>query len=92
MLGIASDMPLGGFCGYRNIQMLSSYIVGARARGHEHFHRRIPSVFTIQDHIEHAWDMGINARGRIETGGVKGSRKYIGTPEAQAMFLGLDIP
>lgn len=82
-VGIVSDLPSGGFCGYRNIQMLSSYIVGARAQGHEHFHRRIPSIFKIQDFIERAWDMGINARGRIETGGVKGSRKYIGTPEVR---------
>ncbi|KAI5921318.1 peptidase family C78-domain-containing protein [Camillea tinctor] len=82
----------GGFCGYRNIQMLSSYIVGANAPGAEHFRGRIPSIFRIQDHIENAWDMGINAQGRMETGGVRGTRKYIGTPEAQAMFGGLGIP
>ncbi|KAI1339015.1 peptidase family C78-domain-containing protein [Xylariaceae sp. FL0016] len=82
----------GGFCGYRNIQMMSSYIVGAGAPGSEVLHSKIPSIFRIQDHIESAWDKGINAAGRTETGGVKGTRKYIGTPEAQAMFLGLGIP
>ncbi|KAJ8130434.1 hypothetical protein O1611_g3195 [Lasiodiplodia mahajangana] len=82
----------GGFCGYRNIQMLSSYIVGAHAEGTEKLDNRIPSIFRIQDYIENAWDMGINASGRIETGGIKGTRKYIGTPEAQAMFIGLKIP
>ncbi|KAJ3573507.1 hypothetical protein NPX13_g4671 [Xylaria arbuscula] len=82
----------GGFCGYRNIQMLSSYIVGAHVVGAEILGDRIPSIFRIQDYIENAWDMGINASGRIETGGVKGTRKYIGTPEAQAMFLSLQIP
>ncbi|KAI0503287.1 peptidase family C78-domain-containing protein [Xylaria bambusicola] len=82
----------GGFCGYRNIQMLSSYIVGARVKGAEVLGERIPSIFRIQDYIESAWDMGINASGRIETGGVKGTRKYIGTPEAQAMFISLQIP
>ncbi|KAI5862841.1 peptidase family C78-domain-containing protein [Durotheca rogersii] len=71
----------GGFCGYRNIQMLSSYIVGASAPGAEALRDRIPSIFRIQDYIEKAWDMGINTQGRIETGGVKGTRKYIGTPE-----------
>ncbi|KAK8047626.1 hypothetical protein PG996_015690 [Apiospora saccharicola] len=81
----------GGFCGYRNIQMLSSYIVGTKPQGSEHFRGRLPSIFRIQDWIERAWDMGINAQGRIETGGVKGTRKYIGTPEAQAMFLSLDM-
>lgn len=73
--------PTGGFCGYRNIQMLSSWIVNTESQGHPHFNRNIPSIFTIQDHIEHAWDLGINASGRIETGGIKGTRKYIGTPD-----------
>ena len=31
--------------------------------------------------IERAWDMGFNVNGRIETGGICGTRKYIGTPE-----------
>ncbi|KAI0873588.1 peptidase family C78-domain-containing protein [Hypoxylon argillaceum] len=82
----------GGFCGYRNIQMLSSYVVGADAEGAEKLGDRVPSIFRIQDYIENAWDMGINASGRVETGGIKGTRKYIGTPEAQAMFIGLKIP
>ncbi|KAK8017609.1 hypothetical protein PG993_013935 [Apiospora rasikravindrae] len=81
----------GGFCGYRNIQMLSSYIVGTKPMGAEHFRGKLPSIFKIQDWIERAWDLGINSQGRIETGGVKGTRKYIGTPEAQAMFLSLDM-
>jgi len=71
----------GGFCGYRNIQMLISYIVGAEAFGAELFGNRVPPVFDIQDLIEAAWDMGYNPQGRIETGGIKGTRKFIGTPE-----------
>ncbi|TVY49498.1 Zinc finger with UFM1-specific peptidase domain protein [Lachnellula occidentalis] len=81
----------GGFCGYRNIQMMSSYIVGARSQGHEVLGDKIPTIFEIQDFIENAWDIGINAQGREETGGIKGTRKYIGTPDAQAMFLSLGI-
>ncbi|KAI1075246.1 peptidase family C78-domain-containing protein [Whalleya microplaca] len=82
----------GSFCGYRNIQMLTSYIVGASATGADVFRHKVPSIFRIQDYIEKAWDMGINTQGRVETGGVKGTRKYIGTPEAQAIFLSLGIP
>lgn len=82
----------GGFCGYRNIQMLSSCIVGAKFKGHEHFHGSIPSIFQIQDWIETAWDQDINPQGRLETGGIRGTRKYIGTPEALAVFRLLDIP
>ncbi|KAG9506179.1 hypothetical protein J7337_003160 [Fusarium musae] len=82
----------GGFCGYRNIQMLTSNIIAASREGSNHFGRTFPTIFQIQDLIENAWDMGINAQGRAETGGIKGTRKYIGTPEAQAVFLSLEIP
>lgn len=82
----------GGFCGYRNIQMLSSYIIGAEFEGSQHFKGKLPSIFDIQESIEGAWDKGINKQGRVETGGVRGSRKYIGTPEAQAMFVSLGVP
>ncbi|EXF73268.1 peptidase family C78 [Colletotrichum fioriniae PJ7] len=82
----------GGFCGYRNIQMVISYIIGANAPGMEHFQGRLPTIFEIQELIESAWDLGINSQGRVETGGIKGTRKYIGTPEAQALFVGLQIP
>lgn len=82
----------GGFCGYRNIQTMSSFIFGSDYEGTHHFSGRLPSIFEIQEYIESAWDQGINKQGRVETGGVRGTRKYIGTPEAQAMFLYLNIP
>ncbi|KAK3997450.1 peptidase family C78-domain-containing protein [Cladorrhinum sp. PSN332] len=82
----------GGFCGYRNIQMVCSYIIHNKAPGHERLGNDIPSIFQIQDFIEEAWDKGHNSAGRIETGGVKGTRKYIGTPEAIAMFRLLQVP
>ncbi|KAK6584509.1 hypothetical protein PZA11_002733 [Diplocarpon coronariae] len=81
----------GGFCGYRNIQMMCSYILGAESQGYEVFDDKIPSIFQIQEYIENAWDIGINSAGRIETGGIRGTRKYIGTPDAQAMFCSLGI-
>jgi hypothetical protein len=74
-------MEIGGFCGYRNIQMMCSYIIGVESQGYEHFKGKIPNIFDIQENIEHAWDLGINAQGRIETGGIRGTRKYIGTPD-----------
>ncbi|KAG7123363.1 Zinc finger-containing ubiquitin peptidase 1 [Verticillium longisporum] len=75
----------GGFCGYRNIQMLISYIIATGFEGQEHFQGRLPTIFEIQDFIENAWDRGINVQGRVETGGIRGTRKYIGTAEAQAL-------
>lgn len=71
----------GGFCGYRNIQMLVSYLKKSQSPGHEHFANGVPSILELQDKIELAWDMGINSTGRTETGGIRGTRKFIGTPE-----------
>jgi zinc finger-containing ubiquitin peptidase 1 len=76
--------PTGGFCGYRNIQMMSSYIIHTKSKGYEPFSNSIPSIFQIQEWIETAWDQGINTQGRLETGGVRGTRKYIGTPEVHS--------
>lgn len=75
----------GSFCGYRNIQMLISYIQGAKAQGHEEFPGRLPGILTIQELIETAWDRGINHIGRTQTGGIKDTRKYIGTPEVRSV-------
>lgn len=73
----------GGFCGYRNIQMLISHIIGAQTARSELFGTRYPSILQIQDLIENAWDMGVNPHGRAETGGIRGTRKFIGTPEVR---------
>ncbi|KAI1765567.1 DUF1671-domain-containing protein [Hypoxylon sp. FL1150] len=73
----------GSFCGYRNIQML---FAGAGLFGGV-----VPDIFEIQDMIEAAWDNGINSRGRIETGGIRGTRKFIGTPEASAVIANLGL-
>ncbi|KAL8996767.1 MAG: hypothetical protein Q9169_003790 [Polycauliona sp. 2 TL-2023] len=81
----------GGFCGYRNIQMMISYVQAARSRGHEMFPGRLPSVLELQELIESAWEQGINTAGKVETGGIRGTRKYIGTPEAQTLLKSLNI-
>ncbi|OHW98133.1 peptidase family c78 [Colletotrichum incanum] len=67
----------GGFCGYRNIQMMVSYIIGANVHGKDAFRGRLPTIFEIQEFIERAWDLGINSQGRLETGGIKGTRKCV---------------
>ncbi|KAF3908730.1 hypothetical protein AA313_de0201810 [Arthrobotrys entomopaga] len=76
-----------GFCGYRNIQMMASYCRKNLVPGCERlFEERIPTVIQIQKWIENAWDMGINAHAREETGGILYTRKYIGSSEVEAMF------
>lgn len=61
--------------------MLLSYLINSGARGSELFGDTVPSIPDIQNLIEDAWDSGFNVQGRIETGGIKGTRKYIGTSE-----------
>jgi hypothetical protein len=77
----------GNLCGYRNIQMMISYIAGAKAQRFQQFADGVPSVLRLQDLIEDAWDKGINTEGRLETGGIRGTRKYIGTPEVCSKAL-----
>ncbi|KAJ4353839.1 uncharacterized protein N0V89_005569 [Didymosphaeria variabile] len=86
-LHIGKTPKEGGFCGYRNIQMLISYIQGSRAQGHKEFPGRTPGILKLQDRIERAWDQGINTIGRQQTGGIRDTRKYIGTPEVRALSV-----
>ncbi|KAF8477256.1 peptidase family C78-domain-containing protein [Kalaharituber pfeilii] len=82
----------GGFCGYRNIQMMISYIQATFPEGTHPFPGMVPSIIKLQDYIEKGWDMGINVHGRVETGGIKNTRKYIGTSEAETVFVSMGIP
>ena len=77
----------GGFCGYRNIQMMISYLRGCHIPEiGKTFKGSLPTIFQLQDDIEAAWDSGIQTHARSETGGIKNTRKYIGTAEATALF------
>jgi zinc finger-containing ubiquitin peptidase 1 len=91
MSAVALTVALGGFCGYRNIQMMTSYINAVKFQGYQNLGRKIPTIFQIQDFIESAWDAGINTQGRLETGGIKGTRKYIGTPEVRCRHQDLRL-
>ncbi|KAK4984079.1 hypothetical protein LTR50_006821 [Elasticomyces elasticus] len=42
--------------------------------------------------IEQAWDLGYNKFGRDQTGGIRGTRKYIGTPEVEALCKLVGMP
>ncbi|QIW99588.1 hypothetical protein AMS68_005106 [Peltaster fructicola] len=77
----------GNFCGYWNIQMLLSHVLTTTNP-----QRGLPTVLQIQDEIEKAWSNNICAYGRVETGGVFNTRKWIGTHEAMAFFQQIDIP
>ncbi|CEJ94558.1 hypothetical protein VHEMI10081 [[Torrubiella] hemipterigena] len=76
------------FCGYRNIQMILSCLIG---HSKSLSMTEVPSILDIQVLIEKAWDNGILSESRIQTGGILKSRKYIGTPEVCALFTSLNI-
>lgn len=71
--------------------MQLSYVRSTKSAGHERFEKGIPSVLGLQELIEEAWDGGFNAGGRVQTGGVRGTRKYIGTSEVQALFRSMGM-
>ncbi|KAI5792228.1 peptidase family C78-domain-containing protein [Pyronema domesticum] len=81
----------GGFCGYRNIQMMISFIQANHPRGSHPFDGRIPTILKLQELIEKGWAKGINSSARQETGGIYGTRKYIGTSEAQTLLTTVGI-
>lgn len=81
----------GNFCGYWNIQMLLSYRL-AKVEDPAHGGLPLPNVIEMQDTIEAAWDAGTCSFGRTETGGIRNTRKWIGTHEAAAYFLHLGHP
>ena len=70
------------FCGYRNMQMLclALGLSGRQTAGKVDLRRKL-SISQLQDLIEGAWNRGINAHGRKQTGGIKGTRKHVGTSE-----------
>jgi zinc finger-containing ubiquitin peptidase 1 len=77
------------FCGYRNIQMLCLAVgamvpYDAPARSVLKDKLSIPS---IQQMVETAWNHGHNSHARKQTGGIRGTRKHIGTSEAEALLL-----
>jgi hypothetical protein len=83
----------GGFCGYRNLQMLLSYIRAARAPGYEALPPSTPVIPLMQDWIEEAWDYQEDGElNRASVGRIKGTRKWIGSAEASSMLQHLGIP
>lgn len=78
-----SKSPAEGnhFCGYRNIQVQLTYIMESFPSVLKSM-SSVPSILMLQEMIENAWDLGINPNGRLQTGGIKDTRKHIGTQEA----------
>eukprot|EP00048_Salpingoeca_helianthica_P001420 m.49097 g.49097 ORF g.49097 m.49097 type:complete len:353 (-) comp11447_c0_seq1:25-1083(-) len=85
-----SDQRWG--CGYRNIQMLCSYLMTSShvtpALRASLFDGTgfVPSVAAIQDAIEYAWAMGFDREGAAQLGPLRGTHKWIGATEVVSLF------
>ena len=66
------------FCGYRNILMLLSELDPQVKASLPH---ATQTILDIQSLVERAWDIGYDSESRIATGGIKNTRKHIGTTE-----------
>lgn len=75
------------FCGYRNIQMMLSSLQSSISTPKT----GSLNILEIQNMIEGAWDAGHNVHGRVQTGGIRNSRKHIGTFEAEALLTHLGV-
>lgn len=84
----------GGLCGYRNLQMLISYIQHAMPPDEHPFSGCVPTVIDMQEVIHKGWENGVNSHGLAETGGIRGTRKYIGTSEVETFLVmtGINCP
>ncbi len=87
-----SKLPDEGrdFCGYRNIQMLLLALTTRNKSadaGTSSPEPLKPTIPQLQEAIEQAWDAGFNSHGRDIIGNLKGTRKHIGTAEAEALLL-----
>ncbi|KAF9413487.1 hypothetical protein BGZ94_000712, partial [Podila epigama] len=99
--GDKSDWGWG--CGYRNIQMMLSYVVQQPCPKAESSPSRsslgniddvplIPTITQIQQQLEFAWSMGFDNVGAMQLGHkVEGTKKWIGTTEAWSVLCSLGI-
>ncbi|KAM3417946.1 hypothetical protein BST61_g6158 [Cercospora zeina] len=77
----------GNFCGFWSCQVLLSYVQHLDREGPQ----GMPHVIQMQEVIERAWDNGICAYGKVQTGGIMNTRKWIGTTEALAFFTQIGV-
>jgi len=77
------------FCGYRNVQMLLYAIESDFEKSLPacDIGREVYAIPKVQDMIETAWNRGFNAHGGIQTGGVRGTRKHVGTSEVSYLDI-----
>ncbi|KAF9925510.1 hypothetical protein FBU30_004729 [Linnemannia zychae] len=95
---VQSDQTDRGWgCGYRNIQMMLSYVVSQvnsslTAKDTTVPVTGIPTIPELQRQLEYAWMNGFDVQGANQLSHkVEGTKKWIGTTEAWSIFCSLGI-
>ncbi|KAF8945238.1 hypothetical protein BGZ47_003067 [Haplosporangium gracile] len=95
-----SDKTDGGWgCGYRNIQMLLSYVVGqtdftaaTSTSSATRTTSNTPTIAELQRQLEYAWTIGFDGQGAAQLNHkVEGTKKWIGTTEAWSVLCSLGV-
>ncbi|KAF8932393.1 hypothetical protein BGZ58_007091 [Dissophora ornata] len=87
----------GWGCGYRNLQMMLSYVVHQNAARQDVVSdnsgsSRIPTIPELQQQIEFAWKNGFDRAGAKQLGHtIAGTRKWIGTTEVWSVLSSLGV-
>ncbi|KAF9143556.1 hypothetical protein BG015_000402, partial [Linnemannia schmuckeri] len=89
----------GWGCGYRNIQMLLSYVVGqldstaaVSTNSATRTTSNTPTIAELQRQLEYAWTNGFDAQGAVQLNHkVEGTKKWIGTTEAWSVLCSLGV-
>jgi len=73
-------------CGYRNIQMMASFLLNHETFKKCVFAGNVPTIPSIQEWIERAWARGFDVQGHSQLGSIFNTKKMIGTTECAALF------
>ncbi|KAK6118494.1 hypothetical protein DH2020_047761 [Rehmannia glutinosa] len=84
------SLDVGWGCGWRNIQMLSSYLLSQREEARDVLYGGcgfVPDIQSLQRWLELAWDKGFDTPGSDDFDQkIHGKRNWIGTTECAALF------
>ncbi|KAF9104883.1 hypothetical protein BGX29_001083 [Mortierella sp. GBA35] len=84
----------GWGCGYRNIQMMLSYVIGQTGNSTttSSTTSTVPTIPELQRQLEYAWANGFDAPGAAQLNHkVEGTKKWIGTTEAWSVLCSLGV-
>ncbi|XP_024365765.1 uncharacterized protein [Physcomitrium patens] len=89
------DVDVGWGCGWRNIQILASYLLAEDPEVREHLFGGtgyVPDIPALQQWLEIAWAKGFDAPGgEYFDWKIKGSNKWIGTTEGAALLRSFGV-